>query len=449
MGYSWNTRWLTFAYPSLFSKDVMKRWPFLLMVFSLAICLSPSIAAAAATTVIHAGHLIAEPGKPVTTNQSIVIEDGKIVAIKDGFVAGDTVIDLKDSWVMPGLTDMHTHVTGVLDLSQPIAGTFIHAYMGRPSEIVLSMLPRMKTLLMNGFTTVRNLGDPSSTTYDLRNAIDEGIVPGPRMIAIEPQISVDGGDYDASRWGVRRDLEQYVTNRGNCSGVVDCTKVVRLEVNRGADVVKLREAGAPAADPKVEMVESEDEVKAIIDTAHKLNRLVATHVNPGSPAFLHMVVNLGTDTIEHGPLDDAAIALMKKHGTGYTPTLLATKLENDLEMKAGSPRDIFKETAEGTGKAYRAGVPILFGTDLGMFGPERSYEEFGLLVAAGLPPEQALRAATMNAAIKLGRGDTMGSIAVGKIADVIATKGSPLADIGEMAKVTFVMKDGMVFKGGK
>ena len=389
------------------------------------------------TTVIHAGHLIAEPGKPATTNQSILIQDGKITAIKDGFVPGDTVIDLKDSWVMPGLIDMHTHVTGVLDLTQPIEPLFIHAYMGRPAQIVLDMLPRVKTLLLNGFTTIRNLGDPSSTVYDLRDAINKGYTPGPRIFACEPQIAVAGGDYDAPRWGVRRDLEQFVTSRGVCSGVTECVKVVREEVARGADVIKFRQGWAPALDPKIEMLESEDEIKAIINTAHQLDKKVAVHV-VGSPAFLHMVINDGADTIEHGPLDDASIALMKQHGTAYTPTLLAGKL---IDYR-------YAEGVAGVGKAFRAGVPIIFGTDLGIFGPEHSHEEFALLAAAGVPPDQVLRAATLNAAAALGRADSLGSIAPGKLADIIAMKLDPLTHIdqlGETGKVTFVMKEGQVF----
>ncbi len=391
------------------------------------------------TTVIHAGHLIAEPGKPATTNQSILIQDGKITAIKDGFAPGDAVIDLKDSWVMPGLIDMHTHITGVLDLTQPIEPLFIHAYMGRPAQIVLDMLPRVRTLLLNGFTTIRNLGDPSSTVYDLRDAINKGYAPGPRIFACEPQIAVDGGDYDASKWGLRRDLEQYVTSRGMCSGAVECTKVVHTEINRGADVIKLRQSYAPAFDPKVEMIESEDEIRAIINTAHKLDRRVAVHV-VGTPAFLHMVINDGADTIEHGPLDDESIALMKRRGTAYTPTVLAGKL---IDYR-------FAEGVAGVGKAFRAGVPIIFGTDIGIFGPERSHEEFVLLVAAGIPPDQVLRAATLNAAIALGRGDSLGSIAPGKLADIFAMKVDPITHIdqlGETGKVSFVMKEGQVFTG--
>ena len=393
----------------------------------------------AATIVIHAGHLIAEPGKGETTNQSIVIEDGKIIAIKDGFVPGDTVIDLSKDWVMPGLIDMHTHVSGVEKLDQPVAGQITLVYIGRPAETVLNTLPRAKALLMNGFTTIRNVGDPSSTTYALRDAINQGIVPGPRMFVTEAQISVDGGDYDASNWDVRSDLEKYVTNRGNCTGVVACVKVVREEVRRGADVVKFREAGLAAEDPRVKMVESPEEIHAIIDTAHQLDRRVAVHVN-GSPEFLYAVIEAGADTIEHGPLDDKAIALMKQHGTANTPTLLAAKM---IDYR-------FKEESDGAAKAFRAGVPILFGTDLGIMGPERSHEEFGLLAAAGIPPEQVLKAATVNAATALGPlGEGLGSIAAGKIADVIAMQVDPLLHIdqvGETGKVVFVMKDGKVFK---
>jgi len=391
--------------------------------------------------VIHAGHLIAEAGKPATKNQSIAIEDGKIVAVKDGFVSGTTVIDLKDSWVMPGLIDMHTHVSGELNLEQPVGLQIAAGYLRPPATLVLEALPRVKLLLMNGFTTIRNVGDPTGTTYALRDAINRGDVVGPRMVVVEAQIGVDGGDYDASQMGLRTELERLVTNRGNCSGVTDCTKVVREEINRGADVIKLRQAGAPASDPKIDMVESEDEIKAVIDTAHKLNRRVAVHVN-GSPVFLHMVIADGVDTVEHGPLDDNAIAMMKQHGTAYTPTLLAAKL---VDYR-------FNDASIGVGKAYRSGVPIVYGTDLGIMAIARSHEEFGLLAAAGIPPDQVLRSATLNAATALGRADSLGSIEPGKLADIVAMKVDPLTHLdklGDAAAISFVMKEGQVFKGGK
>lgn len=422
------------------SMEIMKSRSLRMQWFALlAVCLLSSLQALAATVVIHAGHLIAEPGKPATERQSIVIQEGKIVAIKDGFVSGDTVIDLSNKWVFPGLIDMHTHVSGVEKLDEPVAGQIALFYIGRPAEAVLNTLPRAKALLMNGFTTIRNVGDPTMTTYALRDAINAGTVPGPRMFVTESQISVAGGDFDASNWDVRNDVERFVTNRGNCSGVVECVKVIREEVRRGADVVKFRQAGLPAEDPRVKMVESPDEIRAIIETAHQLDRKVAVHVN-GSPDFLHAVIEAGADTIEHGPLDDAAIRLMKKYGTANTPTLLAAKLINYR----------FNEESDSVARAYRAGVPILFGTDLGIMGPERSHEEFGLLAAAGLPPEQVLRTATVNAAAALGPlGEGLGSLQPGKIADIIAMQVDPLTHLDELGapgKVVFVMKGGEVFK---
>jgi imidazolonepropionase-like amidohydrolase len=416
---------------------------FLAVVFMLATPTVLSPPTSANTIVIHAGHLIAEPGKSETANQSIIIEGGKVIAIKDGFIPaphpGDQIIELRDSWVMPGLIDMHTHVTGVLNLDEPASHQIGYAFIGRPAEAVLNTIPRVKELLMNGFTTVRNVGDPTFITYALRDAINAGTVEGPRMFVTEAQIAVDGGDFDPSNWDVRRDLEKYVTNRGNCSGVVECTKVVREEVRRGADVIKFRQAGLPAEDPRVKMVESPDEIHAVIDTAHQLDRRVAVHTD-GAPEFLHAVIEAGADTIEHGPLDDESIALMVQHGTAYTPTLLSAKL---VDYR-------FQDASESAGKAYRAGVRIIYGTDLGIFGPERSYEEFGLLAAAGLPPAQVLRAATVNAAAALGwRGDGLGSIAAGKIADIVAMKVDPLTHIDQLGapgKMSFVMKAGTIFK---
>ena len=414
-----------------------------LVLGAIAFCSARAETKKSESVIIHAGHLIVEPGMPVLDRQSVVIENGKIVAVRAGFVTGDNVIDLKDAWVMPGLIDMHSHLMGVLDFKAPLAPQMVMTYMGRPAETVLNMLPTVNTLLMSGFTTIRSLGDPSSSVYDLRDAINKGIVVGPRILGIEPQIGVAGGDYDAANFRVRADLEQYVSNRGTCSGVDDCIRVVREEVRRGADVIKLRQSVLPSLDPKISMVESQPEIKAIIDTAHQLNRTVAAHV-VGTPAYLQMVIAAGADTIEHGPLDDESIALMKQHGTAFTPTLLAAKVYDEALST-----QLYDASAKSAGSAYRAGVQIVFGSDLGMFGPERVYEEFALLAAAGIAPEAALRSATTNAAKALGRGDSLGTIEAGKIADLIAMDSNPLSHIervGNAKNVSFVMKEGRVFK---
>jgi imidazolonepropionase-like amidohydrolase len=387
----------------------------------------------------------------VKADQSVVIENGKIVAIKDGFVPGDTVIDLKDSWVLPGLIDMHTHVSlPVQPEGADPRSIIIYGYLGRGSEIVLGALPIVKAVLMNGYTTVRDLGDVTSTVYDLRDAINKGVVVGPRILASEPQFSVDGGDYDAQRFGLRRELDPYLTNRGNCTGVEACTKAVREEINRGADVIKIREAGASLRDPKVESVESPEELNAIVATAHKLNRTVGAHVYPTLTGN-RQAIEAGVDTIEHGPLDETLLPLMRQRGTAYTPTLIAIKIYADKEAQGEDSglfgaRDLYRRAVDSVGKAYRAGVMITFGSDLGETKPEDVWKEFGLLRDAGMPAEQTLRAATVNAAIKLGRGDSLGSIAPGKLADLIAVKSDPLADIKAMEHVSFVMKAGEVFK---
>lgn len=415
---------------------ITKPWALRMLLALFAAVAAP---ASAQTTVIHAGHLIAEPGQAAAANQSVVVEEGRIVRIDDGFVSGDKIIDLRDAWVMPGLIDMHVHVYGELDPRVPFQHQLLVATLARPEKMVLQMIPRVGALLDNGFTTVRSMGDQSSTTYALRDAIDEGIVAGPRMLVAEAQISVAGGDLDPSIFGIRPVAEPLVTNRGNCSGVDDCVRAVRSEIRRGADFIKLRQSGLAAEDPKGRAVETAEEIRAIVETAHQLNRRVAAHSN-GTPEFLRMVVEAGVDTIEHGPLDEASIALMRrKPGIAYTPTLLAARLIGYR----------FEEASSNLQRAYEAGVPILFGTDIGIFGPERGHEEFALMAAAGLPAAEVLRSATVNAAKALGRDESIGRIAPGMIADIVAMRVDPLANIGQVGApdaMVFVMKEGVVHR---
>jgi imidazolonepropionase-like amidohydrolase len=390
-------------------------------------------------TVVHAGRLLALPGAPAKSKQTIVIENGRILAVEDGYSKRGKIIDLSDQFVLPGLIDMHTHVTGVLNLNEPASKQVGYAFIGRPAQAVLDTLPRVKALLLGGFTSIRSIGDPTFTTYALRDAVNEGSIPCPRMFVSEAQISVAGGDFDPCNWCVRLDLEGHLHNRGNYSGVEEARRVVREEVRRGADFIKYRQAGAPAENPNIKMVESLEEIQAVIATAHQLDRKVAVHVN-GSPDFLHAVIKAGADTIEHGPLDDKAIALMKERGTAYAPTLLAAKL---VDYR-------FQDASDGMVKAHRAGVPVIFGSDMGIFGPDQLHEEFALMAAAGMAPDQVLKAATVNAAAALGhRGDGLGSIAAGKTADIIAMPNDPFSDIGRLGvpeAISFVMKEGKIFK---
>ena len=314
--------------------------------------------------------------------------------------------------------------------------------MSRPAEAVLNTLPRANALLMNGFTTIRNLGDPTLTTYALRDAINKGIVPGPRMFVSEVQISVAGGDFDSSSWDVRSDVEKFVTNRGNCSGVVECIKAVREEVHRGADVVKFRQAGLPAENPKVAMVESPEEIKAIIDTAHQLNRRVAVHV-VGSPAFLHAVIEAGADTIQQRALgqcgdrdDEEARYRVYAHA--------ARRQAHRLSL----PR---RRARGWQGLSCRRG-PLPFSAPIWGFSDLSAVMKN--LRCSPRPRHAAGAGAAQRDGQRRRRARRVGErvwalIAPGKTADVIAMHADPLTHIDQLAepgKVSFVMKEGKVFK---
>lgn len=398
-------------------------------------------AAGASKTIIHAGHLIADPGKTAREQQSIIIENGKIVSVVDGYVAGGRIIDLSQAWVLPGLIDMHTHVTVTVDVNSDTPWSDIMpAFLGRPAARVLASAGRARTILRNGFTTIRNLGDPASVTYDLRDAINAGEIEGPRIVACETMFGVPGGDYDAHNFGAREDLEPLFKSRGSCSGAVDCERAVREEIRRGAGVIKLRLSAQTLMDPKSAPMETPAELSAIISTAHRLNRRVATH-SAGSSAANQMAIEAGTDTIEHGPLSDMNIAAMLKHGTAYVPTLLTVKLAIE-NPKVGVPAEYYQQAVASLSKAYKAHVPILFGTDLPVAPIAREWEEFLALQEAGLTTADALKSATVSAAAALGMAQSIGSIEAGKSADVIAVAHDPRVDLHEMGKVVFVMKDG-------
>lgn len=409
----------------------------------LLVAIFASVPSLAEPTTIHAGRLIQEAGKPVLEQQTIVVENGVIKSVTAGYQPVDIALDLSCCTVMPGLIDMHSHVTLLVDQKNPI-GTLLNVNTKRKSALALGALPTVKAMLDTGFTTVRNLGDPAGISYDIRNAILMGIVEGPRIIATEPQIQVSGGDYDPAGFGLHDGAEKMILDvNGRCDGPIDCRRVVRREIRRGADVIKLRFAGAAFSDPKVDAYEFADEINAIVETAHKLNRKVAAHVS--SPATVKMAVEAGVDTIEHGPLTTENVDLLKQHDVSYTPTLLAAFIVRDLIKKAIG-RDLYAEHVSSLQMAYEKGVPIIFGSDLGVFGPDRVPEEFRHMVDAGMTPADALRAATVNAAKALGMDAMIGTLNVGMQADIIATAGDPLADIDELGKVVFVMRGGKVYK---
>ena len=396
-------------------------------------------------TVLHVGHLIADPGQPVRERQSVLIQSGKITAIRDGYVAGDNVVDLKQAWVLPGLIDMHTHVTVEMDASSKNpTGDFMPAYLGRPVPRAFASATRAQALQQKGFTTLRNLGDPANITYDLARAIVMGQVPGPRIIGSEPQFETSGGDYAAFNFGGRADVEPLFKNRGTCAGVTDCERAVRDEIRRGAGVIKMRLSAMHLLVPGSGPTETAAELNAIVATAHRLNRKVATHSSGLSGANL-LAIEAGTDTLEHGPVSAADIAAMVSHGTAFTPTLLASKIAGESGA-LGAPMDLLTAATESARKAHAAGVPLLFGSDVPVPPLDGTAQEFLLLAAAGLSPAEVVATTTTNAAKALGMEAQLGTLAPGKFADAVAFATNPLKDLKALASPVFVMQEGKVVR---
>ncbi|MSQ98144.1 MAG: hypothetical protein EXR85_02430 [Xanthomonadales bacterium] len=358
--------------------------------------------------VVHAGHVIAEPGKPVLQEQSLVIENGHFTAIEAGYIEAPDAIDLKDAWVLPGLIDLHTHVTVLIDFSSglPPQVPVMLANMTRGSKSMLQALVYAQSMLAVGFTTLRNVGHPSGVLYDLRDAINQGLVPGPRIFGVQSQIVVSGGDYDRVAFGSYSEATLGLLDfNGVCDGVDGCRRAVRQEIRRGADVIKIRISGAGTDIGPNALYESHEEMQSIINTAHSLNRTVAVHSH--TPTGSALVLELGADTVEHGlpPADQFGLFHRKNGRDSYfVPTLTAFDSIRDMLLKM-TGEDWYAKAATELKAAYDAGVPIAFGTDAGAFPHAQANREFGLMAAAGMSNEDVLKAATVNAAEALQKSD--------------------------------------------
>jgi imidazolonepropionase-like amidohydrolase len=406
--------------------------------------------AVAAPTYIHAGRLMDVPGKSVRGASTIVVDQGRILSVQDGHVAapaGASVIDLSDKTVLPGLIDSHVHLSsdrggeaGLLSFvrEEPQMNALEAQYNG------------MKTLRA-GFTTVRNLGDDGATLA-LREAIKRGWVQGPRIVDAASSISTTGGHMDG-RGGLNDDLVAHLPDRENlCDGVDACRTVVRRQIDRGADVIKFATTGGVNSGTGLATRMYEDEAKALVETAHAYGRKVAVHAHGADG--IKLALRAGADSIEHGTvMDDEIVRLMKQRGTYYVPTL--STVNGYLERLAANPNayapDVKKQidwrigiTGQSLAKAYPAGVKIAFGTDAGVSKHGRNADEFELLVKYGMPPAEAIKAATVNAADLLGLSNETGTIEPGKSADIIAVSGDPLADVRVLKTMDFVMARGDV-----
>ena len=417
---------------------------------------SATPAADGPVTLIHAGRLLDRPGQAPRGPSTVIVRDGLIAEVRDGFAEasafpGATVIDQRDRFVMPGLIDSHVHL--VSDLGGQ-AGFLSGVTDNLPTHAYRAADNARKTL-MAGFTTVRNLGDDGGVTLALADATAAHSLPGPRIIDAGTSISTTSGHMDG-RLGFSDDFRETIPHENVCNGVESCREAVRIQVGRGARVIKIATTGGVnsriGAGLGAQMFE--DEARALIDTAHLYGLRVAVHAHGADG--INMALRLGADSIEHGTIfDEETLRLFRQSGAYYVPTL--STVNGYIERLAADP-DAYPPavlpkiqwrisiTGESLRRAVPAGVRIAFGTDAGVSKHGRNADEFALMVQHGMTPMAAIEAATVNAADLLGLSSEVGTLEAGKRADLIAVEGDPLADVTVLTDVDFVMRDGRVYR---
>ena len=398
--------------------------------------------------VIHAGRVLDVKSGHTLTNQAIVIEGDKIVnigAASDAKTESNTqVIDLPNATLLPGLIDSHTHLTGdPKDLGYESLG------ISFPRE-ALTGAKNARVTLEAGFTTVRNVGAGGYSDIALRDAINDGDVPGPRIVASGPPLGITGGHCDDNRLAP----EFHAVELGVADGVDAVRHKVRENIKYGADVIKICATGGVMSkgdDPNASQY-TREEMKAIVEEAHRLGRKVAAHAHGAEG--VSWASDAGVDSIEHGHLmDDSSVATLKKNGTYLVPTLYLMDWNRENLSKRKAPDYIVKkmQTVSAVGqanvkKAFAAGVKIAFGTDAAVYPHGLNAHEFAVYVRLGMTPLQAIQTATVNASDLLGWSAKVGTIEPGKWADLIAVDGDPLKDVTTLEQVKFVMKGGEVIK---
>lgn len=407
-------------------------------------------AAAPSVSYIHAGRLLADPATGrVTQNQTLVIENGRVREIVNGFVGQGDVVDLSDKFVLPGLIDSHVHIT-----NQQGEGNRVARFTNTAADSAVQGAAYALVTLRAGFTTVADLGGASDAVVALRNGIAAGKIPGPRLLVSAGTVTPHGGHGDAN--GVSSALVPVLRQNGVCSGADDCRRSVRERVRAGADIIKITATGGVLSDTGAGLNQqfSNEELQAIVETAHFMGRTVTAHAHgtDGINSFLRA----GGDSIEHGTfLDDESIRIFKANNGWLVPTLLAGDF---VAREASRPESFFtpnqrKKSLEAgpqmldmARRAHRAGIQIAFGTDTGVSPHGENAKEFALLVQAGLTPLEAVRAATVGAATHFRLQNEIGRLAPGYAADVIAVSGDPLSDVTTLEHVKYVMKGGVTYR---
>jgi len=423
----------------------------LLVQLALFLFITPTFSA---DYLLHVGSLIDVEKLKVYKNQSVRISGNKIVAIEKGFVAkleNETLIDLKNKTLMPGLMDMHVHLSGEVNKQ-----SYTEKFFMSDSDFALRSTVFAKKTLDAGFTTVRDLGDLApGVVVSLRKAIAKGYVQGPRIYAAGKSIATTGGHADPTN-GVRHDMMgDPGPKQGVINGPEEAMKAVRQRYKEGSDVIKLTVTGGVlslaknGSNPQF----TQEELDAVIKAAKDYEFVVAVHAH-GAEGMKRAVL-AGVDSVEHGTyMTDEVMRLMKKKGTYYVPTITAGKFVAEKAAIKGFYPAIVQPKAAAIGpkiqgtfaKAYKKGVKIAFGTDAGVFPHGLNGREFKYMNEAGMPAIETIQTATLNAAKLLKIEDKLGTISVGKLADLVAVDGDPLKDLSLMENVAFVMKDGVIVK---
>ena len=412
-----------------------------------------TIVAAAQDTYIHSGKLLDTKTGKILSEKTIIVSGDRIKEIRDGFVQpenpSDSLIDLREMFLLPGLTDMHVHLESETNPSK-----YMERFTNDPADDAFSSVGFAETTLLAGFTTVRDLGG-TGVNISLRNAINKGKVKGPRIFTSGKSLATTGGHADPSN-GMSRAL---AGDPGPKDGVVnsaeDARKAVRQRYKNGADLIKITATGGvlsvakSSSNPQFTI----EEIKAIVDIAKDYDFHVAAHAH--GDEGMQRAVKGGVTTIEHGTLmSDETMELMKKYGTYLVPTITAGKevaekaeIENYYpELVVPKAKQIGPQIQNTFGRAYKKGVKIAFGTDAGVFEHGKNAKEFGYMVEAGMPALEAIQAATIVPAQIFKMEKDLGQVAPGFFADIIAVKEDPTKNVKTLEDVQFVMKDGKVYK---
>jgi imidazolonepropionase-like amidohydrolase len=406
---------------------------------------------------VRAGHLFDSATGKYQDGVTLVVTGERVSSIEAaGFVvpAGATVIDLSKEYVLPGLIDCHTHLSSRADSYEEI-GAFKHT----PYDAAIAGVVNAKKTLDAGFTTVRDVGSPAFLAVDLRNNINKGYIPGPRIVASGPGISITGGHGDLNNYSPETTVTLFPEKRDFriADGPDEVRQTIREQVKYGVDVIKILASGGvlskgdqPGA-PQYTL----EELKVAAETAHMAGRKIAAHAH--GTQSIKWAIEAGIDSIEHASLvDDEGIAMAKAHGTYFVMDIYDDDYILQMGPKIGMPEELLiKEKGVGQlqrdnfRKAHAAGVKMAFGTDAGVYPHGDNAKQFHYMVMYGMTPAEAIQAATFNAADLIGRSKDVGSLAPGHYADLVAVANDPLAKVEVLEHVDVVVKGGVVVRGSK